>query len=162
MTSYHLKFWSKNSGRTSNPLISALEIDRIYVNANDRSSLGYIERRMTSRERGTDSYYDRHRSAKGDTVDVASDTITITLSTEAVAAIKAAIVATEPQWAKANLDDYQNLFQAMKSFARGIDCVASAARRKALKAAAAAFVVELVAADPRMATVAPPQRISEA
>ncbi|MFZ5737209.1 MAG: hypothetical protein ACOY6K_10045 [Pseudomonadota bacterium] len=38
-TTYHLKFWSKQAGADS--------IERVYVNADDRSSLGYFEMRTT-------------------------------------------------------------------------------------------------------------------
>lgn len=49
-----LSFWSKGN------------IERIFVNALNGDSLGFFEMETTMRKRGVDSYYDRHRIAKGD------------------------------------------------------------------------------------------------
>jgi hypothetical protein len=58
-----LNSWSKLCGAT--------ELRRVYVNrAGTRDSLGYFERRAVETARGTGSYYDRHRIAKGDTTEV--------------------------------------------------------------------------------------------
>lgn len=142
MTKYHLKFWSKASGRTSNELIAALEIERIYINADDRSSLGYIERRMTEGERGADGYYDQHRRAKGDTTVTTSDVITSTIDPSAMDALLAAIVGHSPAYARMNFSHPFDRFTALKSHARGINWACSRAQRAELKRQAA-FEIEL-------------------
>lgn len=145
MTTYHLKFWAKNSGKTSNPLIAALELERIYVNADDRSSLGYIERRTASKERGNETYYDRQRAAKGDTTDIESDVITCTVPAGAMEKIIAAMTAVEPYGFVAKysggLYTDMGLYQAAKEFTRGIDWIGG--RGKSLKKLAASFTVEI-------------------
>jgi hypothetical protein len=133
MTAYHLKSWSKMCG--------SVEIDRIYVNADDRSSLGFIERRTATEVRGTDSYYDRHRVAKGDTEAVVSDKITTTVPAEALEKIIAAAIATDSRYGFLATTDDMGRFLALKEFTRGIDWIGS--RSKSLKRLAASFTVEI-------------------
>lgn len=63
---------------------------RIYINCG-RESLGYLERRTETRERGTSSYYDRHRIAKGDRDVVVSDTVATSAPAALVARIDEAV-----------------------------------------------------------------------
>lgn len=51
---FTLNFWTKG------------DRERIYINDEDRQSLGYFERITDAEERMPDNYYDRHRLAKGD------------------------------------------------------------------------------------------------
>ena len=112
MTTYHLKYWTKATGRTSNPLIAASQIERIYVNADDRSSLGYFERRTSTAERGNASYYDRHRSAKGDTVETAERySSTVPAAAEAAILKAAGIDDGDDEWGR---------FATLTEHARGV------------------------------------------
>jgi len=53
-------------------------VERVYVNVPDsRESVGYIERRCVVAGRKGNSYYDQHRTSKGDTGETTSDVITI-------------------------------------------------------------------------------------
>ena len=71
-TEYSLKIWTKNCGNA--------ELHRVYLNADDGASIGYVQRKMVEQERGSSSYYDRHRAAKGDIYEVIADEISSTLS----------------------------------------------------------------------------------
>lgn len=134
MTTYTLNFWSKNCG--------SVQIERVYVNAADRSSLGFFEMRIGTAERGADSYYDAHRRAKGDTVIETGRTYTTTLPAEAVQAIYSAPSIAASIEAQKIGDDFSR-FYALKEHARGISWLAgSPAQKKALKAKAA-FTIEL-------------------
>lgn len=63
-----LKFWTNNgSFRAIVDQEPGVDVERIYVNAADGSSLGYWEKRRSMITRGI-SYYDRHRTAKGDAI----------------------------------------------------------------------------------------------
>lgn len=125
MTTYHLKFWNKSCGST--------DIERIYVNGEDRSTLGYFEMRTLTEERGVDTYYDRHRIAKGDTVAEVERTYTTTVPADIAAAIYAApsiAAALEAQ----KMDDGFARFYALKQHARGVQWMAwTAAQKKELR-----------------------------
>lgn len=136
MTAYHLKSWYKACGAT--------QIDRIYVNADDRSSLGYIERRTTTAPRGQDTYYDRHRTAKGDTEAVVADKITFNVSDDVKAKLRTALAAQAGYEFLATNDDPMNFWQTALAFTRGIDTVYySKAQERAAKKLIAAFTVEI-------------------
>lgn len=47
MKSYKLNFWEQNTGSTSNPLIPANSIQRVYFNAEDGTSLGYFQMKVS-------------------------------------------------------------------------------------------------------------------
>jgi hypothetical protein len=122
MTAYHLKFWSNGRG-----------LSRIYVNAADRSSLGHIERRMITADRATDSYYDRHRIAKGDMTEVVSDTVTSTLPAGVEDRVVEAIRAHTPAYAKAALTDPMDRFFALDAHSRGHDWFCDKTRKAELR-----------------------------
>lgn len=137
---YHLRYWSKASGMSSNPLIPANQTVRIYVNGEDGSTLGYVERRMVEVERGRSSYYDRHRRAKGDTSVSAIDEATNHLPTGILPKILAAIATIEPQYKRGFGDDLSEFF-ALQAFARGRKGFGPAAKHQRRRADA--FTVEL-------------------
>jgi hypothetical protein len=134
MTTYHLNYWSKVCGST--------KIERIYVNADDRSSLGYLERRMRSTPRGTSSYYDQHRRAKGDMFET-EDFLSSTLPAEVLDAITAAAVEYDPGHAHLANSDDMGLFIGLKNFTRGVRWLASKKQQQALAKKAAGFTVEI-------------------
>lgn len=124
MTTYHLNFWSKT--------VNGTQIERVYVNADDRSSLGYFEMRVTTAARGSDTYYDAHRLAKGDTTVETGRSYGTTLPSEAATAIYAAVGAKG--------DDFDH-FRSVKDHARGVSWIpypaktsAGRAERKQIKA----------------------------
>lgn len=133
MTTYHLNFWSKTA--------NGAQVERIYVNADDRSSLGFFEMRVETAERRADSYYDRHRLAKGDTTIETGRSFTTTLPAEAVSAIYSAPSIAQAIEDQKIGDDFSR-FYALKEHARGIKWMASGAQAKALKAKAK-FTIEL-------------------
>jgi len=141
MTKYHLKYWAKRSGSTSNPLIPALSISRVYVNADDGSTLGYVERRIQEGERSGRSSYDRHRAAKGDTTVTQSDVITSTLPEGVLEKILAGIVAFSPDYAEAMRGDMDR-WLALQGHARGVNWIASGAQKRRLTRQAR-FEIEL-------------------
>lgn len=109
MTEYHLKLWSpRGNGNLS----------RVYVTAEDGSSLGYFEERINERARGTDSYYDRHRIAKGDTVEETGCTYACTLDAEIAEKIYSAPEIKAHMEAAKLVDDWQK-FASLTNFARG-------------------------------------------
>lgn len=134
MTNYSLSFWFKSDS-----------LERLYVNAADRTSLGYIERRQVERQRGTGSYYDRHRTAHGDTMEVVADRITSTLPAGAYEAlIEQAIAASDAaglshlslSTASDEIGAYLGLKNILTGLGYGND---SAKTKKARKALAASF-----------------------
>jgi hypothetical protein len=140
MTAYTLNFWSKNCGAT--------QIRRVYVNAADRSSLGYFEERIGLSGRG-ESYYDQHRLAKGDATAETGRTYACTVPAEAAAAIYAA-PSIAAHIAAAKSDDDFSKFDALVHHARGVDIMpyhpaksaAGRAERKAIKERQS-FMIEL-------------------
>jgi len=141
---YHLRHWARASGRTSNPLISALEIERLYVNGEDGVPLGYIERRMKSANRSNATYYDQHRSAKGDTTETISDVVTWTIGENVLGLLKDEVSKTSPKIAAAmQKADEIGMFLLLKPFARGISWCASKRQREELRKQADAFQIEL-------------------
>lgn len=133
MTTYTLKFWSKTCGST--------EIDRIYINAADRSSLGYFEMRIRSEARGNNSY-DQHRIAKGDTMAEIDRTYTTTVPADAVAAIYGApsiAAAIEEQ----KMGDDFSRFYALKQHAAGVNWFFSSPAQKKAHKARAGFSIEI-------------------
>lgn len=121
---YHLKFWARADGYTSNPLIPALDVQRIYVNAEDGSSAGYIELRIVNKERVRGDYYGDHRAAKGDTTEESGRFISVKLEDGIEAAIRQAIGCD---------GDNEGLFSEMKKRARGVNWVCGAAQKKQLR-----------------------------
>ena len=127
-TEITLRYWSKAIGLTSNPLILATEIERVYVNvAGARDSIGYFEQLTTAGERGHGSDYDRHRHLKGDS----AVTTGIVYRWVGPAGIDAAIIAVidsqrpaafaDIKWpipAAAARDDWE-LFRSLAGYAAG-------------------------------------------
>ncbi len=74
MTNYTLKFWGASNG-----------MSRIYVTNADGASVGHAQRVIKTAARGTQTAYDRHRHAKGDSVDVVADLVTFDMSAEILA-----------------------------------------------------------------------------
>lgn len=141
MTTYTLNFWSKTTPSGA--------IERVYVNAADRSSLGYFEMRIGHAARVGNNSYDAHRIAKGDTVAETGRTYACTVSAEAAAAIYAApSIAAHIEAAKMN-DDFTR-FAALRAHARGLTVIpyhpaksaAGRAERKAIDARQS-FQIEL-------------------
>ncbi|MGE0408740.1 MAG: hypothetical protein AB7P23_05690 [Amphiplicatus sp.] len=131
MTVYHLKLWSKG------------DLSRVYVNAEDGSSLGYFEERVRMAARGQTSSYDRHRLAKGDMeVEIGRD-YACTLPADAAAKIYAAPEIAADIAASRNLDEWQK-FHSLTRFARGraAALIGNAAQKKAQRVREA-FTVEL-------------------
>jgi hypothetical protein len=66
---------------TLNLWTGSRNMTRIYINLEDQGnrsgSVGFIERRMVTRERSGRGYYDRHRMAKGDMDELISDVVTL-------------------------------------------------------------------------------------
>ncbi len=111
---YHLKFWGKTCGST--------EIHRIYVNADDRSSLGYFEMRVGLAARRSGSQYDNHRLAKGDTTVETGRAYSCTLTAEIEAAIYAApSIANRIEEYKSG-DDFAR-FSGLLDHARGTNAI---------------------------------------
>lgn len=133
MTTYTLNFWSKSCG--------LVQIRRVYVNAADRSTLGYFEELIGQKARGSGSLYDAHRLAKGDAVVETGRTYACTVPADAAAAIYAAPSIAEHISAAKIGDDFSR-FNALVSHARGVDMIpyhpaksaAGRAERKAIKA----------------------------
>lgn len=121
---YYLKFWARADGETSNPLIPALDVQRIYVNADDGSFAGYVELRIVNKERARGDYYSEHRAAKGDTTEETGRFISIKLEEGIEAAIREAIGCD---------GDNETLFSQMKKRARGVNWVCGAAQKKQLR-----------------------------
>lgn len=96
MTMITLKFWSANSGTSSNPLIAANTRERVYVQGERGETLGYFELREHAEERGSDSYYDAHRRSKGDTAEVVTDSVAWNGPAGMDAAILAAVATQRP------------------------------------------------------------------
>lgn len=136
MKTYHLKFWSKICGFT--------EIERIYVNADDGSSLGFFEMRILNEERGMDTYYDRHRIAKGDTVAETGRKYTTTFPADVAATIYGAPSIAAAIEAQQGGDDYSR-FHALKEHARGVAWFTSNKAQKKELRERAKFTIELPA-----------------
>ena len=124
MKTFHLKFWARATGETSNPLIPALDIQRVYVNADDGSSGGYVELRVVHRERVRGDYYNEHRVSKGDTVRETGRSVSVYLEDGIDSAIRSAI--------GGELND-ESLFSEMKKRARGVNWACGAEQKKQLR-----------------------------
>jgi len=135
-TTYHLKFWSKSCTGGLNA--------RVYVNAEDRSTLGYFERRTAVSERQPGTPYDDHRIAKGDNREY-SDTYSNNLPAAAVTSIFTA-PSIAGLIAAAKIDDDYSRFQALLEHARGFEIIpfrgCTAAEKRAMKARKQ-FTIEL-------------------
>lgn len=131
MTKYHLKLWTKG------------DLSRVYVNAEDRSSLGYFEERVRVAARQSGSYYDNHRLAKGDTeVELGRDYV-CTLATAIAAKIYAAPEIAADIAASGKPDDWQ-FFNSLARFARGHAAILIGTKaQKAAQKAREAFTIEL-------------------
>lgn len=132
MTKYHLNYWSKG------------DLTRIYVNDDARNSLGYFEERIRTAARGSSSYYDRHRLAKGDTEVELGREYTCTLPADAAAKIYAAPAIAENMKAAGLVDDCQK-FRSLSVHARGYSrhLIATKAKKTAQKNREETFWIEL-------------------
>jgi hypothetical protein len=148
MTVYYLKFWGAASGKTSNPLIPAREINRLYLNAEDGSNLGYIERRLRVSERRSNSDYDRHRRAKGDTTETIEDVISTTLPPEVMTRLIETAAQREgyeflAKYATPERQTDAQVWQSLLTFARGVDWLCDRKRAKQFRQQALGFTITI-------------------
>jgi len=99
-----LKFWAKG------------DRERVYVNNDDNQSLGYFERITDAEERMPNSYYDRHRLAKGDLYEY-SESYRFVGSND----IRERII-TSLQITEIDGDDWHNFTEVSKKAKGGFPC----------------------------------------
>ncbi len=106
MTTYTLNLWTRGN------------VSRVYVNAADGSSLGFFQETIHEAARGTSTYYDAHRVAKGDAVTELGRDYTCTLTADVMAAIYAAPAIAADIERSGLADDWQK-FNSLCRHARG-------------------------------------------